>query len=200
MNTMQTRTTTALLEGLCDPANEPVWQTFDQRYRPVLLNFARRLGLPAEDAADAMQEALLRFLTAFRAGKYQRGRGRLSSWILGIARNCVLQQWRTRAARHEARGTSAAADLPQPDEWTPIWNAECMRAVFREALETLRRETRVDPRTVRAFELLALEQLGPGDVAAALDMSRNDVYLAKHRCLKRLRPIVARLAAAYELN
>src|SRR5262245_26130520 len=44
-----TRTTTALLEGLEDAANAPAWQAFDQRYRPLLIGLARRLGLTDDD-------------------------------------------------------------------------------------------------------------------------------------------------------
>ena len=38
------------------------------------------------------------------------------------------------------------------------------------------------------------------DVAGDLGMTANDVYLAKHRCLARLREIVAQLDELYELK
>ena len=195
---MRTRTTTALLEDLRDSSNEAVWQEFDTRYRPILIEFARRLGLGNEDAADAAQEALVRFVTSYRAGKYERGRGRLSSWIIGIARNCIIDQLRARSSRREVHGLSAIIDLPDQDRLTEIWEAECEREIFRRAIRSLHEHTRVDPHTIRAFELLAFQQRLPAEVAAELDMSMNDVYLAKHRCLKRLQPIVAELNAAYE--
>ena len=34
-------TSTALLDGLHDPANGTVWRAFDDRYRPILARFAR---------------------------------------------------------------------------------------------------------------------------------------------------------------
>jgi peptide/nickel transport system substrate-binding protein len=52
---MRTRTTTALLDELRDPANEAVWREFDARYRSVLIGFACRLGLEQTDAADAAE-------------------------------------------------------------------------------------------------------------------------------------------------
>ena len=58
----KTTTTTAMLEGLRDPGNETVWRDFDERYRPVLIGFAQRLGLTAADAEDAAQETLLAFM------------------------------------------------------------------------------------------------------------------------------------------
>lgn len=57
-----TRTTTALLDGLVDPANAEVWDEFDRRYRPIIVGFAARLGLADADAADVAQDVLTRFL------------------------------------------------------------------------------------------------------------------------------------------
>ena len=196
---MQTRTTTTLLENLRDPDNASAWQRFDARYRPVLIAFARKLGLGDEDAADAAQETLVRFVGLYGAGTYRRERGRLSSWIIGIARNCIIEQRRARATRREWRGMSALKELPDDNHLSKIWDAECDREVLRHAIRSLRRETRIDARTISAFELLAFRQLSPSEVAVKLDMTMNEVYLAKHRCLKRLRLIITSLEAAYEI-
>ena len=48
-----TRTTSALLNSLRDPANGAAWGELDGRYRPILFNLARRAGLSDADAADA---------------------------------------------------------------------------------------------------------------------------------------------------
>lgn len=198
MTGMLTRTTTALLDELARPGNEAVWREFDARFRPVLVGFGRRLGLGAEDAADAAQDALARFVKAYRAGQYERGRGRLSSWLLGIARNCILDS--LRHGRRCARDGSRLADIPGDDELDRIWRTEGERAILARAVAALHDETATDPKTIRAFELLAFQQLAPAQVAEDLAMTMNDVYLAKHRCLKRLRAIVGELTTAYEAD
>ncbi|MHC5114474.1 MAG: RNA polymerase sigma factor [Planctomycetota bacterium] len=195
---MLTRTTTALLDDLADPANEAIWETFDARYRPVLVGFARRLGFAAEDAADLAQEALTRFVRSYRDGKYERGRGRLSSWVIGIARNCAVEQFRARAQRPAFRGMSAVEAVPGGEELEAIWRAECDREVLRQAVKALREDTAFEERTVRIFELVVLDERPAGEVAGQLDVTPNDVYLAKHRCLKRLRTLIDTLTAAYE--
>jgi len=197
---MLAQSTTALLEDLRDPTNETVWKEFDGRYRPVLASFGRRVGLDAEDAADAAQEALVQFVRSYRAGKYERGRGRLRSWIIGIARHCILDQQRNQAARREARGMSALITLPDQDSLAEIWEAECDREILRRGVNVLRSETRLDPQTLQAFELLAFPHREMSEVADELNITMNDVYLAKHRCLKRLKPILAALKTAYETD
>ena len=69
-------------------------------------------------------EALGRFASAFRDGAYERGRGRMSGWLLGIARHCVRDVQRRRGRLRERHGASAVADLPADDELTVAWEAE----------------------------------------------------------------------------
>lgn len=197
---MLTITATALLDDLHDSANEAVWQELDSRYRPILVGFARKLGLGTEDAADVAQEALSRFVRAYRDGKYVRGRGRLRSWIIGIAKNCIIDLQRTHAVRREQRGMSAVIDLADQNRLTAIWEDECEQEILKKALNTLRTESRFEERTVTAFELMAFRQLNASEVAADLDMSLNDVYLAKNRCLKRLRAIIRDMTVGYEMD
>jgi hypothetical protein len=47
----------------------------------------------------------------------------------------------------------------------------------------------VDPGTFRAFERVALDQVPAADVARELGMTRNAVFLAKHRVVKRIRAL-----------
>src|SRR5688572_33473691 len=94
-------TTTALLCGLLDPAAEQSWLEFDARFRPIVRGFAMKLGLSEADAEDVTQEALARFVKYYRQGKYDRTRGRLSSWLITIAQNRseerrVGKEWRAR--------------------------------------------------------------------------------------------------------
>jgi RNA polymerase sigma factor (sigma-70 family) len=197
---MLTQTTTALLEGLLDPADEQTWRAFDARYRPILIAFGLRLGLPPEDAADAAQEALARFVKSYRGGKYDRGRGRLHSWIIGISRNCIGELRQRKAAHWQERGMSAIVDLPDRAAMTRMWDEECEQELLRQGLDELRQHTKTDAGTIRAFEMLALDGRRPADVASELSITLNDVYLAKHRCLKRLRAILTRLEKLYEIN
>lgn len=197
-------TTTALLESLKDPGNAPVWIEFDARYRPILHGFARKLGLSPEDAADVAQQALTEFVRDYRAGMYQRGRGRLSSWLIAIARNRAVDIQRGQGRRREWRGESAIHQLPARDlvqdanADDAVWESERRHAILSAALAELRENSRTSEQTLRAFELVAIRGV-PSDAAAQeCAMSVDEVYVAKNRVTKQLRQIVARLTATYE--
>jgi RNA polymerase sigma-70 factor (ECF subfamily) len=188
-----TRTNTLLLVGLSDPDNQIAWSEFDERYRPIIVRFARRLGLQEAEAQDSAQDTLLRVVQDFRAGKFDRSRGRLRSWIFTLARSTVLGRRRHAARRHEVRGDSALEVVADDATLSKFFDEEWHREVLRAGLSELRTTTRSDPQTVRAFELLVIEERSAPDVARELGMSVNTLYVAKHRTLERLRVILERL-------
>jgi len=194
-------TTTQLLADLVDSTNDTVWREFDARYRPILVAFSIRLGLSECDAADVAQEALTRFVRGYRAGKYDRTRGRLHSWLIGIAHHCAADVMQKHARQRVRRGESAIVQIEdREDQLTMIWEGAFQRQLLQRALAQLKDESGADPESLHAFELLAVRGSTPESVSQALSISRDKVYLIKHRCLKRLRSIVSQLAQAYEVN
>jgi RNA polymerase sigma-70 factor, ECF subfamily len=183
-----TVTRTWLLEGLRTSSNGSVWALFVDRYRPMLVAFACRLGLPSDAAEDAAQQALAEFVRAYQGGRYNRDAGRLRDWLFGIARNQVrsMHRGRARDARvGEAGVYGGDADrLAAPDVWESLWQEEWQAAVLRECLERVRRE--VEPVTVAAFTMFAVQGRPARDVGAELGLSENAVFGAKRRVLRRI--------------
>ena len=193
-----TRTTTRLLMGLHDLRDEAVWEEFDRRYRPIVLGVARRVGLPDQDAADVAQDTIIRFVKAYREGKYDRSRGRLRSWIVGIARFRIADAYKDKARRDAWRGESYIDALPGEREFEDLWQTERRRTILREALERLPEVTRTDAKTIEAFKLLTHARIPAADVAAQLEMTLDDVYQAKNRVTQRLRGITRELELLYD--
>jgi RNA polymerase sigma factor (sigma-70 family) len=195
---MATQTTTALLDGLFDLQNDLAWRQLDDRFRPVIVAFAQRLGLGPADAADVAQETLTQFVRDYREGKYDRSRGRLRSWIIGIARHRIAELNRKRAGRREFRGNSAIMTLPDDGELANLWDAECRQAALGFAMRQLASAGKVSRRTIDAFRMHVIEGASPEEVAEALTMSVRAVYIAKHRCLARLREAMDQLGDVYD--
>ncbi|MFO0873877.1 MAG: sigma-70 family RNA polymerase sigma factor [Phycisphaerales bacterium] len=202
-------TTTQLLESLRRGHDEPVWSLFVERYRPVLVAVARRMGLDAEDAEDAAQQALVEFARDFGRGRYDRSRGRLRTWLLAILRHRVADLKRLRSRRApgaptnpEGRAHSSRleeiVDAGAEDALERIWQAEIERRVLETALDRLRGEGHVTERSLRAFELMVLRDVSAEAAAEACGMTINAVYIARGRVAARLRRLVELLAPAYD--
>ncbi|HKQ49674.1 MAG TPA: sigma-70 family RNA polymerase sigma factor [Phycisphaerae bacterium] len=196
---LTSRTTTALLEDLLNPAAQEVWEALDARFRPIIRGFSLKLGLGEADADDVTQETLTRVVKYYRQGSYDRSRGRLSSWVIGIARNCILDWQGAASRRRERRGESALVQLSDHETLNGIWDEECRRVILENAMRELREETRLEAKTIRAFEMIAFEERSASDVSAELGLSLDSVYAAKNRCLTQLREIMSRLTDVYEL-
>ena len=192
--------TTTLLRQLLAGPDDSVWREFDTRYRPVLVGVARRAGLPPEDAEDVAQEALVQFVRQYVEGRYDPQRGRVRSWILAIVRSRAMDAMRARATRREQRGSSALIHFPEEPELLQLWEEQCREVVIDRALRKLREETRLDERTIRAFELTALKQRPATEVASELGLSVDSVYAAKNRCTRQLRELVAQIGGMYDLD
>jgi RNA polymerase sigma factor (sigma-70 family) len=187
-----------MLTGLFDPTNAAAWELFDRRYRSILIGFGRNCGLRENDAAEVAQETIVRFVEEYRAGKYDRTRGRLGAWLVTIARFRMLDQHRRRGVARIERGESAMVDLDDERSVTAAYEAERRQGVLREAIEELRTRSKTDPKTIQAFEMLVYHGLSTQHVATELGMSAHDVYLAKSRIAAKLREIVQRIESEYE--
>lgn len=194
---MDERTTTALLNGLHETGNDQAWLDLDARCRPIMLAVARRLGLRDTEAEDVVQSAMTNFVQAYRQGKYQRERGRLSAYLVTILRSRAMDHWR-RNNRHEVGGADGVqSDQLSDAQVTRIWFDERQNQLLRQALDELR-DHGADEGMLSAFELFGIRGVDIGEVTRRLGMTREEVYNAKYRITQRLRPIVARLDDLYE--
>ncbi len=184
---MDWMTTSTILERMKHLDDRSIWSRFNDRFHRPLLAFARRWGLSEQDTEDAVQETLTAFVESYRAGKYDRAKGRLSSWLFGIAYQQIANRRRRigRDAKREARhGESFWDDVPEPKDAEQAWDAAWESTVLEECLRQVRRE--VTERTFDAFRLVVREGQSPEAAGEELEMSREAVYVAKHRVLKRL--------------
>lgn len=198
---MQASTSTTLLAGLAEDNNPTAWRRFEAGYKPMLLSYARRVGLMDADAQDVVAETLATFLEAFRAGKYDRSRGRLKSWLGGIAAN-KIRKLRDRNRTTPLTGESLPTGDPDQfkhcaaDELDAIFEREWQQERLFQAMQILRRE--IDPTVFQTFDLYAIKGWPVQKVISFLGVTRNVVYITKNRTIIRLREIVKELVATEE--
>ena len=191
-----TVTSVTLLSKLRTPQNRTIWGQFVDRYRPVIVGYAKKRGLPEGDAQDAAQETLMLFSKAYTEGKYDPQKGRLRTWLLAIAHNQISNALRRRPRREvqvvdqtDQTGFFARISDETPSE--EIWDHEWHKGVLQECIEEVRLQ--VDPKTMEAFVETSVRGVSGKDVAEKLGMSANAVYLARHHVLKRIREMVPKM-------
>jgi RNA polymerase sigma factor (sigma-70 family) len=194
-------TSTTLLAGLVQFQNTEAWRRFTNRYLPVVMAFLKKLGLNEIDAEDAAQETMAAFVQSYgvEGAGYDRGKGRLRSWLFSVA-NHKARDIQRRRGRDVVAGDRSAVGallnaLQSEDVAEAVWEEEWQRAVLRECLNQV--SCQVRPDTLRAFELNVLEAWPVDRVAEHLGLSRNAVYVAKNRVISRLREVREQIEEAF---
>ena len=186
-----------MLDAMHERGNEPVWHHIDARYRPVIKGLAVRLGLGTSDAEEVAQHAMSEFVRAYREGRYDRTKGRLSSWILGIAHHTTLKLMRERKRACAGGGMEHSEQIDE-HRLRDYWTDERDRVILMRALAVLRDSSGVDDRTLLAFELTALRDVPSAETARQCGMSVDQVYVARSRVTKKLRQLVHEMTEAFE--
>jgi RNA polymerase sigma-70 factor (ECF subfamily) len=184
-------TTTQILEGLKTAHDESAWTEFCSHFQPVIVEFARKLGLSNAESEDAAQETMATFFKAYKEGKYNQDKGRLSNWLFGIAKRVILNLRGRRPLEKliadKATGTSFW-DMVQDDRTLDrTWESQWQQMVLKRCMEQVRRE--FNPKVFSAFRHYAIDQFTIEEVCQRFDMSRNAVYIAKSRILSRMREL-----------
>lgn len=189
---MEWITTTTILDGLRDYGNRDAWDRLVGRFRHPIAAFARETGVAQRDCEDVAQEALAAFAEAYRAGRYDRTRGRLGSWLFGIAYRHAMRRRRAEARHPPAPDPGGDAAIPDEaaDVWTRIWE----RHLLESAITAARYE--FAPDTFRAFRHVVLEDRTPAEAADAMGVPVKTIYNAKHRVLRRVRELLRELEDA----
>lgn len=181
-------TSSTLLARLKDAEDDEAWRDFDHLYRPLIFGYAQGLGLDAADAEDVVQSCAQAVLA--NIARYQHV-GSFKAWLRRIALNKVRDASRRRG---EVQGDTAqlagAADpAPTPDE---LWERRWLEEHLRFCLERVRSD--FARHTYEAFYRIVFREHSPAQVAEELRLSLNQVYVAKHRVLDRVRDQMLQLS------
>ena len=165
---------------------EIAWAEFYARYAPVIRFVGSLYHFNDFECEDLVQNVMLKFFDAQKKFVYRENQTRFRTWFATVIRSQAVEY---------IRKTARGGKNPLPDDLTgdPFaeeFLQEWRKIVMEEAMDELR--LRVDPVTFQAFELYGVQDRPAGEVSTLLKLSREQLYVAKSRCLKMLREIIAR--------
>ena len=169
---------------------EDAWRDLTDLYRPLIIGWLNRQGVPAVDLEDLTQDVLLSVVKHLPSFEHSGQRGAFRSWLRTIVCSRTSNYWRATEASTQASGgsgaTAALQQIADPDsDLNRQWDHEHDRYVIRCLLDLI--EAEFEPATRRAFRRLALDAASGAEVAEELGMSVAAVYRAKSRVLQRIR-------------
>jgi RNA polymerase sigma-70 factor (ECF subfamily) len=163
------------------------WEDLAGLYRPLILGWLGRHGVPAGDLEDLGQDVLLSVVKRLPAFRHSGRRGAFRSWLRTIVCSRTADYWRAAGPAARARGGGAALrEVADPGGGLDRqWDEEHDRYVLHCLLDLVEEE--FEPLTLKAFRRLALDGAGGAEAARELGLSVAAVYVAKSRVLRRVR-------------
>jgi RNA polymerase sigma-70 factor, ECF subfamily len=180
-------TSPTLLEKLRGPNETVAWERFVKLYSPLLFAWAKRLGLQSADAADLVQDVLVKLMRDLPKFQYDAEKKNFRGWLRTICFNRWRDRQKIRATRNQPGADGISGIEAADDGLTQFWDQEHNRFVIRQAVQLLRSLKEFQPQTLQACEEVIVNQRPVAEVAAELGMSENAIYLAKLRVLRRLK-------------
>jgi RNA polymerase sigma factor (sigma-70 family) len=148
-----------------DPLARP-----DDLIRRIYSYVAYRIG-PGSDAEDVTSETMLRAVR-YRSS-YDPKRGKPLSWLIGIARTCIVEHQSTRP--------------PTTDEAHDHASTEDLAHEVTERLTVVDAVARLEPKDRELVALRYGADLSTRQIAELLESTPNAVDVALHRCRVRLK-------------
>ena len=182
------------LEFMTEEQNRRIAETVE-REQGRLRNFIRRRVLDESDVEDILQEVFYELVQTYRMMKPLEQAG---AWLFRVARNRIIDRFRTRRLEAPAVSTEAAEeadrfpweDLPSPEAGPEAAYArELLLEEIDEALDELPPEQR------EAFVAHEFEGRSFRELAQATGVSVNTLLSRKHYAVVYLR---RRLRSIYE--
>jgi RNA polymerase sigma-70 factor (ECF subfamily) len=169
---------------------ENAWKDLTDLYRPLIIGWLNRQGVPARDLEDLSQDILLTVVKHLPTFQHSGRRGAFRSWLRTIVCSRTTDYWRAIDASTQASGgsgaTAALQQLADPDSsLNRQWDEEHDRYVLDCLLDLVEEE--FEPATLQAFRRLALDGASGAEAAQELGLSVAAVYVAKSRVLQRIR-------------
>jgi RNA polymerase sigma-70 factor (ECF subfamily) len=169
---------------------ENAWKDLIDLYRPLIIGWLNRQGVPAVDLEDLSQDVLLTVVKHLPNFEHSGNRGAFRSWLRTIVCSRTTDYWRATGTSTQASGgsgaTAALQQVADPDsDLNRQWDEAHDRYVLGCLLDLVDEE--FEPNTLKAFRRLALDGASGAEVADELGLSVAAVYVAKSRVLQRIR-------------
>lgn len=180
----------SLLSRLNDLGDDRSWRDFFDTYWKLIYGVSRKAGLSDAEAQDVVQEVVLGVAKKIKDLKYDASLGSFKGWLLNMTRWRILDQIEDRqpasrrknpATEDEERRTATVDRIPDPKslDLAAVWEHEWERNLIDAAMARVKKK--VSAKQYQIFHCYVVKEWPVARVMKTLDVSRGQVYLAKHR-------------------
>ena len=178
-------TRSSLLERV-QQGDEISWNEFYYRYSPVIRAAGAGIKFNNAECDDLVQAVMLKIFNRAQTFVYKPVNGKFRTYFARVVHNQAVDMIR----RNNVQKNLPGEPIDACDPFDELFDSEWRKAALAEAKAELR--LRVSDKTFMAFELYSLQNRPLKTVAKTLEMTPDQIYVAKNRCIKILQEIIRR--------
>lgn len=167
-----------------DEIDQSAWENFVGLYTPLMLHWARKVGLKQPDAADLIQEVLAIVFRRLPDLKYDR-QGSFRGWLRTVTLNKYRERRRKKTlplVDESASFVEGLASVPQAES---TWDLDYGRLLLTQAMDQMQCD--FEPATWQALLAVMRENLSVEQASKQHSVSPWTIYSARSRLMRRLR-------------
>lgn len=169
------RTDPSLMRAVRDVNNSEAWNTFLNRYSPIVRAFCINRGVPIGDIDDVVQEVFLRITQYSFADRYDPSVGTFRSYLFRVTRSIIT------GMKSSTVGEVADSQSIENSEaeWERLWKIQAVQLSIAQVERTLSESSK---------DVLSLTMRGvsPNAIVQITGMSKAAVYKKRERLKVRI--------------
>lgn len=190
----QWKTRQTLIARARDPSDSQAWDEFVHYYAGFIRMVLVQLHTPPDDLDDLGQTILLKLWQSLSTVELGRDHARFRTWLGTVIRNTFLAHC-SQAASRKRRETSAAVANVVPPDIEALIESEWRKHII--ALVMKRLHASFSGKAMDVF-MMTLDGKSVDDIASALELTKDSVYVLRNRVQSRFRKEARQLRSHLE--
>jgi RNA polymerase sigma-70 factor (ECF subfamily) len=192
----QWKTRQTLIGRARDPNDSQAWDEFTDYYASFIRMVLMQLQAPLDDLEDLSQTILVKLWQNLSTVELDRDHAKFRTWLGTVIRNTVYTHC-SQAASRKRRDTNAAVANVVPPDIEDIIESEWRKHII--ALVTERLNASFSGKAMDVFTM-TLDGKSVDDIASALELTKDSVYVLRNRVQSRFRQEARQLRSYLEFN
>ena len=190
----QTRLT--LVDRARDLNDNHAWNEFTDYYAGFIRMVLMQLQAPLDDLEDLSQTILLKLWKNLSTVELGRDHARFRTWLGTVIRNTFYTHCSQAASRKRREANAAVADVVPPDI-DDIIESEWRKHIIALVIERL--NASFSGKAMDVFSM-TLDGKSADDIASALELTKDSVYVLRNRVQSRFRKEARQLRSYLEFD
>lgn len=169
--------------------DEVSWCEFYDKYEPIIQSIGSAAGLNESDCDDLTQNVMLQFFRYSKTFRFSPGISRFRTYFHSIVRTRIANLQQGKEKNAESSEVAPIVEPPPDEKLDTLFMEKWKDFVWAEALKRL--SGQVESKTYLSFTMTALQGRSVSEVAEFLQLSNDNIYVNRNRCIAALKKIVA---------